>query len=429
MVLFLTGFVVTVHAAGFSLIDSFQLDNFKLYKVSDAEAQNDCYVVRNTSSDGIAHGVTCLPKRSLQPTSTPQPSPSASPLVDPVPTETPSPSPVITPQPSPSLTPTPTPTPSVVPTPTPQPTVFQPTAPYYATFVYNWFQNPTIDGVYRPWGDNGHNPPGNWFANYLPDLGLYSSRDDAVIYQQLTWLKHAKQEVGIASWFGQNNWTDDNFRHVITDVMNRPDNPYPNFRWTMYYEQEGYGDPTVEQIVADLNYIKENYANQPGYLKINGKPVIFVYRSDADRLNNNYTCRWQQAKEIAGFYTNLVGYPYYTQTPCPSDSWHNYVPNLRYNVEQNYAASVSPGYWFDMATAPVLKRDLNSFKSAVTNMVNANVTWKLTETWNEWGEGTSVEPGKQVIQSKTGSAVINSNGAPFGTAYIDALNQLLPNPN
>ena len=59
-------------------------------------------------------------------------------------------------------------------------------------------------------------------------------------------------------------------------------------------------------------------------------------------------------------------------------------------------------------------------------MVVAPVTWKLVETWNEWGEGTAVEPGDQVIQTRNGSARIDPKGASFKNRYIEVLHELLP---
>ena len=53
------------------------------------------------------------------------------------------------------------------------------------------------------------------------------------------------------------------------------------FKWAIYHELEGYGDPTVEEIRADLEYIRDRYAASPGYLKLGGRPVVFVY-GDAD---------------------------------------------------------------------------------------------------------------------------------------------------
>ena len=150
--------------------------------------------------------------------------------------------------------------------PPPPSTAFQPSAPYYGTFYYPWFKNAAVDGHWGTWNSGDNHPSDTWFSRFLPDPNpaafdpwreLYSARDPATIYWQLRKMAEAKIEFAVSSWWGQGKLTDENFRLIITDLMNRADNPYPNLRWTLYYEEESEGDPTVEQIVADLNYIAD----------------------------------------------------------------------------------------------------------------------------------------------------------------------------
>ena len=300
---------------------------------------------------------------------------------------------------------------------------FQPTAPYYATFFYPWYPH---------WSSEGHAPPRNWFSNYLPDpkpdvfdpaTELYNSNDDAIIYWQLRKMLKARLEVAISSWWGRDHKTDRTFRHILNDVMNRSDNPYPNLRWALYYEKESLGDPSVAELVNDLNYIRKNYANQPGYLKIDGKPAILVYSDSKD--NEGMTRRWANARSQTGFYVVLRVYAGYRKAPNQPDSWHQYAPALRQEMQAPYSFLVSPGFWRD-GGAVRLPRDLAAFRDAVSAMVVAPVTWKLVETWNEWGEGTAVEPGDQVIQTRNGSARIDPKGASFKNRYIEVLHELLP---
>jgi hypothetical protein len=93
-----------------------------------------------------------------------------------------------------------------------------------------------------------------------------------------------------------------------------------------------------------------------------------------------------------------------------------------------YAFSVSPGFWLDDGSSlPRLARNLDEFRDAVANMVASDATWKIVLTWNEWGEGTSVEPGEQVrLNADSGKEELDPNGAPFKNQYIDALKELLP---
>ena len=74
-----------------------------------------------------------------------------------------------------------------------------------------------------------------------------------------------------------------------------------------------------------------------------------------------------------------------------------------------------------------LPRNAASFQTVVRQMVAANTTWKLIETWNEWGEGTAVEPGEQVrYNPATQREELDPNGVPFNTLYVRILRQNLP---
>lgn len=326
-------------------------------------------------------------------------------------------------------------------TPTPTPGAFnpdfQPGSPYYATFFYPWYENPNTDGRWSQWTDNAHTPPQNWFSHFLPDpdpsrfdpaTELYSAKNDAILYWQLSKLAEARQEVAIASWWGQTHKTNSAFSKIIKDVMNRPDNPYPYLRWAVYYEKEGFGNPTVSEIVNDLNYIKNNYANQRGYFKIQGKPVVFVYNASHtgfDPLED--LARWKEARNQTGFYVVMKSDPLTRGANASDmDSWHQYAPAVRRDTTSPYWFMVSPGFWLE-GQSERLVRDAGSFETEVRNMVSANVTWKLTETWNEWGEGSGVEPAQQVNQTTSGAATLKSDGYPFGNLYVDILKRNLPN--
>ena len=361
---------------------------------------------------------------------TPEPTPTPLP---PTPTPLPPTPTPITPTATPPQ-PTPTPLPSL---PTPPANTFQPTAPYYATFYYPWHGNPAVDGGWSYWTGGNSQPPNTWYGHYLPDplpkefdptRELYSSTDAAMINWQLSKMAEAKIEVAISSWWGQGDRTDRNFGFIVKDVMKRSSNPYPNLRWSVYYEDESTGDPSVAQIVSDLNYIASSYAVEPGYLKIGGKPVIFVYSTGSDTAG--MVQRWHDAKLQAGtqFYVVLKLFSgYRTVSPQP-DGWHQYGPAARSNDHSPYSFAVSPGFWYDSGgEAPRLTRDLQAFRSAVSAMVASNATWKLITTWNEWGEGTAVEPGEQVIyNSSTGREQLDPAGTPFKNAYVDILRELLP---
>lgn len=338
---------------------------------------------------------------------------------------------------------------------------WQPTPPFYSTFFYMWYgnpANPADGGKYKHWNESSvtggttsyHHPPANWYSHYLPDTQgdtgfhpstqLYSSGDLATFYWQLREMASAHISVALASWWGPNDpWgIDANFRSIITNYMNRPDNPYPHLRWAIYYEPEGYGDPSVATIDAQLNYVRKNYATQPGYLWVNHKPVVFVYNAADGQPGyplNDFQ-RWEQVRKDTGFYVSLKEDPLAAgANPAGVDSWHEYAPAQRAGSVGGFSNFVSPGFWKE-AEAVRLARNPGAFDAAVRQMVAARSDWRLVETWNEWQEGTSVEPGQAVNWAAdpwstpppgaTPAQATPVPGGDFAQTYVDMLGRDFP---
>ncbi len=285
----------------------------------------------------------------------------------------------------------------VPPTATPSGSSFQPAAPIRAAFFYPWFP--------QAWTQLGIYP----YTNYHPSLGYYSSTDDAIIDQQLRLAAQAHLEAFISSWWGQGQHTDTALQYIL-GRSERAGSPYPNLRWAIYYENESQGDPSVTQLVSDLQYLSSRAFNHSSYLRVKGKPVVFVYADGADSCA--MANRWVQAKNAIGGNLYLVLKVFVGYATCASqpDSWHQYSPAVGYDQQGTLSAVAAPGFWLK-GNAVRLVRDPVRFESDVKKVVASGAFWQLITTWNEWGEGTSVEPATE-----------------WGNSYIDILTRNLPAP-
>jgi hypothetical protein len=273
---------------------------------------------------------------------------------------------------------------------------FQPEPPIQAAFFYPWFP--------QAWDQQGYNP----FTNYTPSLGWYSSTNDITIDQQLTLAKQAHLEAFIGSWWGPGDNTDTALQYILSRTE-RAGSPYPEMRWAVYHENESQGDPSPEQIVADLEYLAAHYFWHDSYLRIGGKPVVFVYADGLDGAG--MAARWAQAKALFAKDVHVVlkVYSGYAGDPNQPDSWHQYGPAVNYSSHLPYQASVSPGFWKKGELEPRLVRDVARFEGDLQQMVASGAFWQIVVSWNEWGEGTSVEPSTE-----------------FGSGYLDAMCRQLP---
>ncbi|MDB5163979.1 MAG: hypothetical protein JWS12_597 [Candidatus Saccharibacteria bacterium] len=276
--------------------------------------------------------------------------------------------------------------------------------PYRATFYYPWFP--------ETWGSDLSKP----FTNYHPIAGYYSSDDAAVVSKHITQMTYAGFDTAIASWWGQTQHKE-NTR--VPALLNNANNNSNNkkLKWALYYEKESTGDPSVSAISGDLTYIKTNYANNANYLKINNKPVIFVFTDGGDSCAMSQ--RWHDANATAGFYVVLKVFGNYLACSPQPDGWHQYGPAGATDSQGKYSYTISPGFYKKGDPAARLPRLDNATWSAnIDKMTQSGAQFQLVTTFNEWGEGSAVEPADGV----NGWASASGYGM-----YIDALHQKLNN--
>jgi hypothetical protein len=253
----------------------------------------------------------------------------------------------------------------------------QPTFPIYAAFYYPWYP--------ETWSVNGQ------FLKYHPSLGYYSTTNLAVQQAHVRALQYAGMKAAISSWWGPGHYSDTRLKQLMQTTVGMGS----SLKWAVYYENEGYGDPTVDKLASDLAYIRDNLATSSAYLKINGRFVVFVY-SAGDK-----TCaladRWAQANSLIGnaAYVDLKVFLGYGSCANQPASWHQYGPAWAEDKQPGYSITISPGFWACDEATPRLARDPARWASNVADLVSNTAPWRLVTTFNEWCEGTAAESAQE----------------------------------
>jgi hypothetical protein len=248
----------------------------------------------------------------------------------------------------------------------------QPGFPIRAAFYYPWF-------------------PETWHKDdkFHPSLGQYSSASGSVIRRHIKALRYGRIEAGIVSWWGRGHRSDRRLAKILA-VTKSARSP---FRWAIYYEPEGYGDPASSVIATDLTYIARHLGAQRAYLRIHGRPVVFVWADGGDGCD--MAKRWHEANRGNGLYLALKLFHGYRACPDQPDSWHEYAPAHAADERGRDSFSISPGFWHSGEARPRLPRDLGRFRNDVRRMAASRARWQLVTTFNEWGEGTAVESARE----------------------------------
>ncbi|MBW1895349.1 MAG: glycoside hydrolase family 99-like domain-containing protein [Deltaproteobacteria bacterium] len=169
---------------------------------------------------------------------------------------------------------------------------------------------------YYPWyrGDGGS----RWFEKnrwrramrlhlknpQKPKSGLYNSRDPKVIADHIEQSIRGGISFWAVSWWGPGEDTDETFRE---NILKHPDSS--KLKYAILYEStsrmRSFKKPNYSKWVGDLEYLKKNYFDDPRYLKINGRPVIFVYLSREYFRNKGQNALKQMREKFPEIY--LVG--------------------------------------------------------------------------------------------------------------------------
>lgn len=217
-------------------------------------------------------------------------------------------------------------------------------------------------------------------------------------------MRYAHLDAAIVSWWGRGTPTDRRLPKLLSAAPRK-------FHWAIYDEREGQSNPPPSAIKRDLLYLRKRAASNPGYLRIGGRFVVFVYAQPSDGCD--MARRWAAANTV-GAYVVLKVFPGYRACPAQPDGWHQYSPATAEDDQRPYSFSISPGFFKATETTPRFARNPAAWAQAARDMVASRARFQLVTTFNEWGEGTAVE-----------SALQWHSGSGYGS-YLDTLHALLP---
>lgn len=259
--------------------------------------------------------------------------------------------------------------------------------PIRGIFYYPWFP--------EAWHQGGYDP----YTQFHPSAGQYSLDNLSVAKRHVEDMQYANINVGISSWWGKGHRTDKRVSTLLKAAEGT------SFKWTIFYEPEGKGNPTPAQIRSDLDYIRDRYSKNPQFLRRDGRFVVFVWTVDD---GCELSARWKAANTVGAFIV-LKLFSGFRDCPVQPNGWHQYAPAGPVHQHLPHSFSISPGFWKIGESTPRLERDIGTFTKNAREMAASRARFQLIATFNEWGEGTAVESATE-WESSSGKG-----------AYLDAL--------
>ncbi|WP_436763087.1 discoidin domain-containing protein [Streptosporangium sp. V21-05] len=300
-------------------------------------------------------------------------------------------------------------------------------------FYYSWYGNPQTSGDWRHWQQGGHTPPNDVGADLYPSLGAYDSGDYAgAVTRHMQWIKQAGVGVIVYSWWGRDSFED----RLTQGVMDAAARYGVKVAWHL----EPYGGRTAASTVEDIRYINTRYGSHPAFYRDAGhgdRAAFYVFESlritdwavlDQVTAGNIVLAQTTDTSKIAHF-SGMYTYDGITGATAPG--WANASAYAKQN-NLIWAPSVAPGYIDDRAvpgnTTPTLGRangatyDLE-WSNALDPAKGGLPTWVSITSFNEWHEGSSIEPADSTPPAgfgyQTFEGAYGKTGAAAENAYLD----------
>jgi hypothetical protein len=238
----------------------------------------------------------------------------------------------------------------------------------------------------------------------------YVSSDPATIKRHVQEAQAAGIDALVQSWYGPqeaNNQTETNFR-VLLDAA-----AASGFHAAVDFETSGPFFPNRASVVDALRYLLSKHAQHPGYLRYQGKPVIFFWRQQRfsadewadirNQVDPNHDSLWIAEGVDIAYQSVFDGHHLYSIAWSPDvgrslEDWgsrvHQYA--AQHEVNRLWVATVMPGY-DDTHTSradkfAVGRRDGGYYRETWAAATATQPDWIVITSFNEWVEGTMIEP-------------------------------------
>ncbi len=282
----------------------------------------------------------------------------------------------------------------------------QGTNPIYAAARTQSVSDPLVLAFYYPWFDQN-----TWTYDLLSDLPAepYVSADRGVMGRQIDQAKAAGIDAFLVAWYGPGggNQTESNLAAMLEEANAR------GFKIGVLFETTSPFFGGVGDVTGALQHLQSTHVNHPAFLRVDGRPVVFfwrptiygvdTWRSIRSQADPNYSNIWISEGVDTSYLAVFDGHHLYSNTWNPpadlnatNQKFASRVAAARdaYGASKIWVATVMPGY-NDVKVRGGFARDReggNYFAQSWSAAIASNPSWIVINSFNEWPEGSYIEP-------------------------------------
>lgn len=284
---------------------------------------------------------------------------------------------------------------------------------------YPWYGKPDEGNLGRHWGYVNETSIQE-SPNY-PLLGAYDSTNPSIINNHIEMARSSGITCFTVSWWGIDTYEDKAFKKLLNNTK--------NFKTCVYYETYRIPTPLLEeQVVSELQYIIKNYGSHPNYLRYNDKPVVIVFSAEGQSRDKDFWFKIRSRVDtciLIGDFRSLElldvfdGVHIYNELDLQKHkhltSWisnqnrrlvYDSIPMFNLESREGYiiydslltVGTVTPGYddtKIRVNGTKISRHGNETYRNYWRPIHEYPLDWVLITSWNEWHEGTEIEPSRE----------------------------------
>jgi hypothetical protein len=325
--------------------------------------------------------------------------------------------------------------------------------------IMPWFQTPeTLGGTNWGWHwtMNDRNPniidsdgEREIASNYYPLIGTYDSSDPNVIEYQMLLMKLSGISGTIVDWYGQQGSNGD--EASLLSASNKIVSATQTYGLGVGVCLEDRFATSTSEVTDNINYMEQNYATQSNYIRVGASkspltllfgpityqqpsewntilsgvstpPALVPLQYQASQVGSAATGEAAWIYQDSGTTDNLTVQQNFLANEAPKFS--NSIGDAYVGYNDYYAAGGDPS-----AAAGFVIPESNSNGQTLTETLDQDQTYSKNisaiqiATWNDYGEGTMIEP---TVQNGFSSLeqIQKFTGVPYGLSQLQLVYQL-----
>ena len=251
-------------------------------------------------------------------------------------------------------------------------------------------------------------------SRYYPLIGPYDSADADVIEYHLLLMKLSGIDGVIVDWYGRENFRDYATLHRNTTLLLKQCEKL-KLKFAICYEDQIVpalvaanriaATERVSHVAKDIQWLNKFWFKSPSYVQLDGKPLLISFGHSGLSVKEWQQCFKKLNFPVAYFSQDIKrtdaigGFGW----PSPNEGLSQTERFLDQSQNWPHAIPVAFPRFADVYGAAKVKKSYpdipdqkgHTFKYTLGAAIDAHSKLIQIATWNDWGEGTQIEPSQE----------------------------------